>query len=134
MHIFQEVALFPFQVFPLTNRGWFLPVNSWRMAVLSLTTTSRRSPPFTWSSVWEEVPRKGRRRITPHPRRTNTRRRRSSLQFSNTTRYNQCLAMKALYSQWCYFLLLSNSIQFPLSYKLDKIKKVVIFVQCLYNL
>lgn len=75
------------QEFPLINRGWSLPVNSWRMAAPSLTTTSRRSPPSIWSSAWGEGPRRGRRRTTPPPKRTSTRRRRSSWPSSSTTRW-----------------------------------------------
>merc|ERR1712154_71623 len=47
-------------------------VSSWRMAVLSPTTTSRRSLPFISSSGSGEEPRRGRRRITPPPRRSST--------------------------------------------------------------
>ncbi|XP_005870266.2 PREDICTED: polyubiquitin-B [Myotis brandtii] len=36
---------------PLTSRGSSLLASSWKMAALFLTTTSRKSPPCTWSSV-----------------------------------------------------------------------------------
>lgn len=39
----------------LISRDWSLPVSSWRMAELCLTTTFKRSQLFTWSWDWEEV-------------------------------------------------------------------------------
>merc|ERR1711976_756928 len=53
---------------------------------LFLTTTSRRSPPFTLCSDFEVVVRSERRRSTPPPRRTSIRERRRSSEFSNTIR------------------------------------------------
>merc|ERR1711976_312240 len=43
--------------------------SNWKMDVLSPITTSRRSPPCTWSSVFVEEEKRGRRRFTPSPRR-----------------------------------------------------------------
>merc|ERR1711924_412601 len=50
-------------------------------------STSRRSPPCTLCSACVEVVRSVRRRPTPSPRRSSTRRRRSNFMCSSTTRW-----------------------------------------------
>lgn len=57
----------------------------------SPTTISRKSRRSTWCSACAVALRSVRRRITRHPRRLNTRRRRSSLLYSGTTRYSDNL-------------------------------------------
>merc|ERR1711915_617955 len=49
------------------SRGWSLQENSWKMAELFLTTTSRRSPLFTWFSVSEEECRSLSRLLLERP-------------------------------------------------------------------
>lgn len=66
-----------------------------------------RSPRCTWCWGCVVVLRRGRRSLTPPPRRTSTRGRRSSWLCSSTTRYNwfcscihQCVASKIWMQSW----------------------------------
>merc|ERR1712226_633051 len=64
---------------PPDQQRLILPANSSRMAALSPTTISKRSPPCTWSLASVVAARSARRRITPLPRRSSTSIRKLSL-------------------------------------------------------
>ncbi|XBJ03767.1 hypothetical protein VPH35_022836 [Triticum aestivum] len=57
------------RAFPRTSSALSLLASSWRMAVPLLTTTSRRSPPFTLSSAFGEACRSSSRPSPARPSR-----------------------------------------------------------------